>query len=118
MSVKSHIIATILLFFLTWLFVGIYQDDEFYESNLFIKYKPTFKVFFYSPTGMSDLQLQDLTTEKKSEEIEFQKFIINQHLQTEKGIKMILPYLIILLTFIFFTLTVFKIMKNRKPIKE
>jgi hypothetical protein len=76
-----YIFIGIVFLILTWLFVGLYRDDEFYEPNLFTKYRPTLKVNFYSPTGMSDLTVDDLIDEKKVEEIAFQEFVIKQHIQ-------------------------------------
>jgi hypothetical protein len=34
------------------LFLGVYEHDEFAESHLFVKHRPTWKWKFYSPQGM------------------------------------------------------------------
>lgn len=97
------LIGTVLLI-LTWLFVGLYRDDEFYQPNLFIKYRPTFKINFYSQTGMSDLTLNDLTADKQIEEIAFQEFVIKQHIQNNSNAPLwYLPIILIQLTLTFFS---------------
>lgn len=98
---------------LTWLFVGIFRDDEFYEPNLFLKYRPTFKVNFYSPTGMQDFELNDLSPERKAEEIAFQEFVIQQHIQGNSApIRDCLPFILIQLTVTFLSFGFFKIRRN------
>jgi hypothetical protein len=102
-------IGTVFLI-LTWLFVGLYRDDEFYEPNLFTKYRPTLKVNFYSPTGMSDLTVDDLIDEKKVEEIAFQEFVIKQHIQYNSNARLwYLPFILIQLTLTFLNLGLLKI---------
>jgi hypothetical protein len=44
----------------TWLLVGVYRDNEFYEPDLFLKHRPAFQVSFYSPVGMSDRKVSVL----------------------------------------------------------
>ena len=34
-----------------WLYVGVYEEREWREPRLFIKYRPTLKVFFCAPLG-------------------------------------------------------------------
>jgi len=41
--------VSIFLMILGKLWIGIYEDDEFYEKHIFIKPKPTWKSYFYSP---------------------------------------------------------------------
>ena len=57
------------------LFFGIYVDDEFGDESLFLKHRPTWKWKFYSPIGMSDLKIEDLTKEKQIEEKYYDEFI-------------------------------------------
>ena len=54
---------------------GIYVDDEFGEENIFLKHRPTWKWKFYSPIGMSDLRIDDLTIEKQIEEKYYDEFV-------------------------------------------
>ncbi|WAC42571.1 hypothetical protein [Pedobacter sp. SL55] len=51
---KKIKIGTIFLI-ATWLFTGIYADDEFGEHSMFLKYRPTFQYYFKSPLGMQDM---------------------------------------------------------------
>ena len=94
---------------LTWIFVGLYRDDEFYEPNLFTKYRPTFKVNFYSPIGQSDLTVNDLSADKQVEEIAFQEFVIKRHIQNNSNAQLwYLPLILIQLLLTFFSLGVLK----------
>ncbi|WP_276373730.1 hypothetical protein [Chryseolinea sp. H1M3-3] len=89
---------------LTWIFVGIFRDDEFYEPTIFIKHRPTFKVNFYSPIGMSDLQLKDLTMEKQKELLAFDEFVIKEGIQYNSNDKLwYLPFVLIQITLTSFT---------------
>jgi hypothetical protein len=74
MTKNRFLIIGLLLFLITWLFVGIFRDDEFNEPALFVKHTPSFKISFYSPTGMSDLKLADLSPEAQKEALAFEKF--------------------------------------------
>ncbi len=77
---KSRIYLTIgtILLLVTWLFAGFFRDEEFYESHIFFKYKPTFKVFFYSPIGESDVSMKELSKEQQKEQIAFEEFVLKQ----------------------------------------
>ena len=63
----------VLIIFLRF-WVGVYADAEIGEKWLFIKYKPTWKWYFYSPLGMSDKTITDLNPVLQKEEILFQKY--------------------------------------------
>ena len=71
----SVVTIGILVFLKFW--VGVYEDDEFYERNLFIKHRPIWKTYFYSPRGMSDLKLSEMTEEKRKEQLLFDEFILD-----------------------------------------
>ena len=62
------------------MFFGVYVHDEFYNECLFIKHRPTWKWKFYSPFGMSDLTMEDLTEEEKKEQLLFYEFVRDQGL--------------------------------------
>ncbi len=96
---------------MTWLFVGIFRDSEFYEPSIFTKYRPTFKVFFYTPIGESDLKVEELSASKQSEEVAFQEFVIKQHQQYYSNSKLwYLPFILMQLTL---TFLLFGILKKR-----
>lgn len=59
---------------------GVYIHDEFGDTEIFIKHKPTWKWKFYSPINMSDLKLEDLSKDKKEEQQLFDEFVRNQGL--------------------------------------
>jgi hypothetical protein len=75
---KKRFFGGIILFIiiaLFRLFFGVYVDDEFGDESLFIKHRPIWKWKFYSPIGMSDLKMEDLTKEKQIEEKYYDEFI-------------------------------------------
>jgi hypothetical protein len=71
------IIGFVLIFFAISFrfYFGIYVHDEFGDKNLFLKHRPVWKWKFYSPIGMSDLKIKDLTIEKQIEEKDYDEFI-------------------------------------------
>lgn len=73
-------ILTIILFVGIRLWFGVYVHDEFCDKHIFIKHKPVWKWKFYSPVGMSDLKLEDLSPEKQYEQKMFNEFIKEQGL--------------------------------------
>ena len=76
-KIKRNIgILTIVLFFvIVRLFFGIFVDEEFGDKTLFIKHRPTWKWKFYSPIGMSDTKIEDLSIEKQIEEKYLDEFV-------------------------------------------
>lgn len=56
--------------------IGIYEHDEFTGYNIFFKHRPIWKTFFYSPRGMSDLKLFQMSSEKQKEQLLFDEFIL------------------------------------------
>src|ERR1051326_4954552 len=73
-------LGTALLVF-CFLFTGFLGDDEFDEPGLFFKHRPSLRMEFYSPIGMSDMTLADLSEEKASAQRDFNEFIIKQGVQ-------------------------------------
>ena len=78
-TLKFLIIAFILAIIIR-LFFGVYIHDEFGDPYIFIKHRPTWKWKFYSPLGMSDLDINDLSETKKLEQLLFNEFIRDQGL--------------------------------------
>jgi hypothetical protein len=108
-----YILLGTVFIILTWLLVGLFRDDEFYEPSMFTKYRPTFKVNFYSPIGMQDLELKDLSPDKQIEEKSFQEFIMKQHIQNNSDARLwYLPYILIQLTLTSFCLGILKIRRH------
>ena len=81
---KTKIMAALgisLLLMLTLrLFCGVYVHDEFGGKTWFVKHRPTWKWKFYSPIGMSDLRVQDLSEEQRQEQHYFDEFVSDQGL--------------------------------------
>ena len=72
--------SVIILSFLTMtlivrLFCGVYIHEEYADDVFFIKQKPTFKWRFYSPIGMTDLKMQDLTPKQQKEQKAFDIYV-------------------------------------------
>lgn len=61
-------------------FCGVYVHDEFAERHFFIKHRPTWKWLFYSPIGMSDKKLGELSEEEQIEQKYFNEFILDQRI--------------------------------------
>ncbi|WP_269234963.1 hypothetical protein [Flavobacterium flavigenum] len=61
-------------------FSGVYQHDEFGENHFFIKHRPIWKWYFYSPQGMSDLKFENLSKEKQTEQKYFNEYIKDRSL--------------------------------------
>ncbi|MTH16442.1 hypothetical protein [Flavobacterium sp. LC2016-01] len=61
-------------------FCGVYEHDEFAETNFFIKHRPTWKWKFYSPIGMSDKKIEKLSKEEQTEQKYFNEFVRDQGL--------------------------------------
>ncbi|WP_353778686.1 hypothetical protein [Winogradskyella sp. 3972H.M.0a.05] len=74
-KIRILILVTIILILLKF-WVGIYIHDEFGGKHLFIKHRPIWKTFFYSPRGMSDLKLSEMSLEEQNEQILFDEFIL------------------------------------------
>lgn len=60
------------------LFGGIYKDDEFQGKFFFIKNKPTWKWSFYAPRAMSDASLDEMSNEKKKEQLMYDQYVLNR----------------------------------------
>lgn len=61
-------------------FCGVYIHDEFATKHLFIKYRPTWKLTFYSPIGMSDRKIEELSEEEQIDQKYFNEFVLDQGL--------------------------------------
>ena len=80
---RKHIavcLVTLILIFLTRFFCGVYTHDEFCDNCFFIKHRPIWKWRFYSPIGMSDTKMGDLSKEEQIEQKYFNEFITEQGL--------------------------------------
>lgn len=61
-----------------WFTVGIVKDPEFDEYHLRWKSRPTYKVYFYSPVGMSDKGIEDLSPELQAVEKDYLYYIMGE----------------------------------------
>lgn len=62
------------------LFCGVYLHDEYPEEYFFVKHRPTWKWRFYSPIGMSDRRIEELSKERQIEQQYFNEFVTDQGL--------------------------------------
>ncbi|WP_312825379.1 hypothetical protein [Epilithonimonas sp.] len=72
---KKKIFLLILVLVISRFFLGIYKNDEFGGNHLFIKHRPTWHWYFYSPVGLSDKTNQDLSEEEQLEQQYWDEFI-------------------------------------------
>lgn len=80
---KSAGIAIIAILFLCVMircWVGSYHHDEFGETHFFIKHRPIWKWSFYSPIGMSDATLDNLSIKEREEQQLFEEFVSSRGL--------------------------------------
>lgn len=56
-------------------FCGVYEHDEYAEEYFFVKHRPTWKWRFYSPIGMSDTRMEELSKERQIEQQYFNEFL-------------------------------------------
>jgi hypothetical protein len=87
-----------LLLIITVLNTGLYRDDEFHDLSIFLKHRPTFKAYFYSPIGMSDRTLEDLSPGQQGEMIAFNEFVRGTGILFKGDDKAYIPLLLIQLT--------------------
>lgn len=77
---------------------------------MFTKHRPTLKVNFQSAIGEQDLKLEDLPEERKTEEIAFQEFVIDQHVQYNSTARLwYLPFILIQFSLTFLCFGILKI---------
>ncbi|MDC1324426.1 DUF4952 domain-containing protein [Flavobacteriaceae bacterium] len=78
-TIKNLIVTSIAIVLLILkLFVGVYEEDEFFYKDLFVKHRPVWKTYFYSPRGMSDKTLSEMPKKEKREQIMYDEFILNK----------------------------------------
>ncbi|AXO79965.1 hypothetical protein DZC78_06040 [Olleya aquimaris] len=77
MKRKTGIIISIIgILIVSKFWIGIFTHDEFGGKIIFIKHRPIWKTFFYSPRGMSDLKLSEMSTEMQNEQRLFDEFVL------------------------------------------
>jgi uncharacterized membrane protein (DUF485 family) len=102
-----------LFLLITWLFTGIYKDDEFYEAALFTKRSPSPKAVFYSPIGMSDKDIGQLSPDKQAEENAFREQVLEANVPEQGLFLATLPYGLIQLTLTFLFFGIYSLFSNR-----
>jgi hypothetical protein len=65
-----------LLVLITWLKLGVYTDREFGDFYyVFPKHRLSFRFYFYSPSGESDIPMSSLTPAQQEAEMAFEDFV-------------------------------------------
>jgi len=72
---KKKIFLLVIVLVISRFFSGVYQNDEFGGNHLFIKHRPTWHWYFYSPIGLSDRANGDLLPEEQLEQQYWDEFI-------------------------------------------
>jgi len=75
-----------------WLFVGVYEEREWRDIRIFLKHRPTLKLFFYAPQGEADRSSIPgkegyLSPDQEREEQAYVEFI-EQHNGYKRSIKL------------------------------
>jgi len=60
---------------LSWLYIRVYNDREWGELYLFLKHRPTSKVYFHAPLGESDRKINELPEPLQMEERAYVEFV-------------------------------------------
>jgi len=114
MKARHYFILGIISLVIALLFTGVYRDDEFYELDIFLKYQPTFKLYFYSPTSMSDLTVNDLEPKFQVEEIAFKEFVLDSGVVFPGDNTGVIPLMLIQITL---TLLTAGLLKAKRQLK-
>ena len=81
MKNKLKFISFLILFGITSKFwIGVYEHDEFFNNVFFIKHRPIWKTFFYSPRGMSDMKLSQMSIDNQVEQKLFDEFVLEHQM--------------------------------------
>lgn len=110
MKYLKNIVLIILGSFLL-LFVGVKKHPELKEYFIFLKYKPSFKVIFYSPIGKSDKRLEDLSLAEQKEELAYSEF-------AKTALPRTVDYLALLLAQLGLFLMTWNLLRLIPPIKK
>lgn len=73
-SIKVIFILIVLIVLKLW--IGVYKHDEFGTLHLFIKHRPIWKSYFYSPRGMSDMKAINMSQKNQEEQKFFDEFVL------------------------------------------
>ncbi len=74
-TIEVVILLSIAIMVMGWLFLGLYRHREYGDLHLFIKPRPTFKLFFYAPVGESDTTLEQLSPMERYEEMMYKEYV-------------------------------------------
>lgn len=58
-----------------WAFLGVYRDREFHSLSMFVKHRPSPKIYFFAPLGESDTPMSKLPVKYQKEEEAFHAFV-------------------------------------------
>jgi hypothetical protein len=103
--------TAIILFLLTWLFVGIKEDDEFGDLSLFLKYKPNSQIYFSSPLSMQDMP-ENYPSNLKVQEAVYDDFINTKH-YSQSGFFQFVPDLLLISLLVSFCIGVYRLLSAR-----
>lgn len=79
MKKKLNLVVLIIaLLVLSKFWIGVYEHDEFHNERIFVKHRAIWKTYFYSPRGMSDLKLSEMTVEDQAEQKLFDEFVLGK----------------------------------------
>lgn len=59
----------------SWMFLGVYEDREFGCLSVFVKNRPSPKIYFFAPLGESDTPVSSLPPKYQKEEAAFHAFV-------------------------------------------
>jgi hypothetical protein len=82
--IKIFTFFFVVLFFLClFLFIGVYEDDEFSYNTIFIKHRPSFHFYYYNPQSIGE----NRTFESLSEKEKYEKLLYDEFVEKNNGFK-------------------------------
>ena len=74
----KRLIGFVMLLVMLKGWLGIYEEDEFGTHHLFIKHRPVWQTYFYSPRGMSDLEPHQMGPTQRRDQGRYDEFILGR----------------------------------------
>jgi len=75
-SSRFLLVAGVMCLAVSWMFLGVFQHREFARNYyVFVKHRPSPKIFFYAPLGESDRTIESLPDRFQKEERAFDEFV-------------------------------------------
>ncbi|MGJ1320905.1 hypothetical protein ACR776_20235 [Sphingobacterium spiritivorum] len=109
-KINPYLFISVVLLLIIWLMMGVSQDDEFNEYNVFVKYRPTTQLYFKSPLGMDDMP-PDFPEKHRSKQAMYDDFVLTRHWSDHEVVS-IIGGILVLVTPVFLFIGIYKQIKK------